>query len=174
MGTLKGNSTCLIGSQFVNQNLKGVWALDPLDRWIKPCLAQMVVENWQWFWRGLWRKIILANYGGSRNGWDLHGLSYKRALNMWKGIMAVKEIFLKERQSCCRKWFVKDVFFFFFFPKRRNREVWEKVREKGIMGVERSLQATVFLVQGSEVEEWGNLWHLPSPSSPKTGPNTKR
>eukprot|EP00268_Persea_americana_P012101 TRINITY_DN15081_c1_g5_i2.p1 TRINITY_DN15081_c1_g5~~TRINITY_DN15081_c1_g5_i2.p1 ORF type:complete len:110 (-),score=15.04 TRINITY_DN15081_c1_g5_i2:571-900(-) len=45
----------------------------------------------KWLWRlgneseGLWRDILLAKYGGSRDGWDFHYASY-RSSNIWKGI----------------------------------------------------------------------------------------
>ena len=57
----------------------------------------------KWLWRlgneseGLWRDILLAKYGGSRDGWDFHHASY-RSSNIWKGITSVQED-LKETLS---------------------------------------------------------------------------
>ena len=52
----------------------------------------------KWLWRlgneseGLWRDMMLAKYGGSRDGWDFHYASY-RSSNIWKGITSVQEDF---------------------------------------------------------------------------------
>ena len=40
----------------------------------------------------LWRHLLLAKYGGSRNRWDIKSISYKSSA-IWEGITSVHEEF---------------------------------------------------------------------------------